>query len=468
MSENPPPSLYARLLDASRRRTLMPIALLALGLGLAQQAWAFCGFYVAQASSSLFNESSQVVLARDGEQTTLTMANDYKGNLSEFSIVIPVPVPVKKTDVRVVDKGAIDRVDAYSAPRMAEYHDPDPCPDPAPRYPMSAGYASRPSAMMMDRSVMAEEKDEATGVRILDSYTVGEYDILILSAEDSGGLVVWLNREGYKMPERATPILQSYIAQKMTFFVAKVNLKEKRDSGSSFLRPLQVSYKSPKFMLPIRLGMLNAEETQDLFIYTLTKRGRVETTNYRTIKVPTDAEIPPWVRTEFSAFYKDMFSKLVQRDGMSGVYTEYGWPLTIACDPCSADPITVTELQSLGVPWVTEQYGNYQQGGYLTRLHVRYDLDHFPEDLVFQETADQQTFQGRYVIRHPFNGDTSCSDGRTYEKQLAARQEKEAQTLGALTGWDMGAIRRRTPARANPVKPTPPPPPATPEFWRWE
>lgn len=452
------------MIKGKARQALLAVALLAGGLGLAREAAAFCGFYVAQASSSLFNESSQVVLARDGDRTTLTMANDYKGSLTEFSIVIPVPVPVKKQDVRVVDKGAIDRVDAYSAPRMAEYYDPDPCPDPAPmRSGAGYGVPMAMSAPVMEREEMAA--DDATGVRILDSYTVGEYDILILSAEDSKGLVVWLNREGYKMPERAAPILQSYLAQNMTFFVAKVNLKEQRNSGSDFLRPLQVSYNSPKFMLPIRLGMLNAEKTQDLFVYTLTKRGRVETTNYRTIKIPTDVEIPPWVKSEFSAFYKDTFSRLVARDGMTGVYTEYGWPLTIACDPCSADPITVAELQSLGVPWVTEQYGNYQQGGYLTRLHVRYDLAHFPEDLVFQETADQQTFQGRYVIRNPFVGDTSCQAGRTYEQQLAIRQEKEAQTLAQLTGWDPGAIRRRTPARPNAAPPPPPPPP--PGFWDW-
>ena len=54
---------------------------------------AFCGFYVAKADSKLFNKASQVVLARDGNRTVLTMANDYEGEAKDFDVVIPVPTP---------------------------------------------------------------------------------------------------------------------------------------------------------------------------------------------------------------------------------------------------------------------------------------------------------------------------------------------------------------------------------------
>ena len=40
----------------------------------------------------------------------------------------------------------------------------------------------------------------------------------------------------------------------------------------------------------------------------------------------------------------------------------------------------------------------------LTRLHVRYSAATFPEDLTFQQTQDQENFQARYVIRHPWTG----------------------------------------------------------------
>jgi len=57
------------------------------------------------------------------------------------------------------------------------------------------------------------------------SYTIGEYDILILSAAQSTGLETWLRGSGYKIPVGASSVLGSYIKQGMKFFVARVNLK---------------------------------------------------------------------------------------------------------------------------------------------------------------------------------------------------------------------------------------------------
>jgi hypothetical protein len=96
---------------------------------------------------------------------------------------------------------------------------------------------------------------------------------------------------------------------------------------------------------------------------------------------------------------------------------------------------------------------------FLTRLHVRYDAAHFPEDLVFQETADRSNFQGRYVLRHEWNGDASCEAADRYRGELRQRHEREAQNLASLTGWDISQIRRSMNAGI-----VPPPEPLT--WWR--
>ena len=93
--------------------------------------------------------------------------------------------------------------------------------------------------------------------------------------------------------------------------------------GLTFLRPLQFAYESPKFMLPIRLGMLNAKGEQDLLIYMLSRDGRVETTNYRTVKLPSDLEIPEFVKNDFGTFYKSMFNEQARKENHSVVFTEY-------------------------------------------------------------------------------------------------------------------------------------------------
>ena len=80
---------------------------------------------------------------------------------------------------------------------------------------------------------------------------------------------------------------------------------------------------------------------------------------------------------------------------------------------------------------------------FLTRLHVRYDADHFPDDLRFQETGDRSNFQGRYILRHPWTGNASCADVTRYRQALSERYERQAQTLASLTGWDIETIRQK-------------------------
>lgn len=63
---------------------------------------------------------------------------------------------------------------------------------------------------------------------------------------------------------------------------------------------------------------------------------------------------------------------------------------------------------------------------------------------MFQETGDRQNYQGRYVIRHPWKGEASC-DITQYEASVRERQEREAQLLASMTGWDIGDIRKKIP-----------------------
>jgi hypothetical protein len=403
----------------------------------AEPALAFCGFYVAKADTKLFNRASQVAIVRDGDRTVMTMANDFQGDPTEFAMVIPVPTVVKREQIAVSEKALLDHLDAYSSPRLVEYHDPDPCARGRLDGLRSLGYVGGG----MPAATMRQEREKSLGVTIEARYTVGEYDIVILSATQSGGLETWLRENGYRLPRGASKVLGSYIRQQMRFFVARVNLEERARLGFTYLRPLQVAYESPKFMLPIRLGTVNADGPQELFVFTLTRLGRVETTNYRTVRLPSDVDVPTYVKQEFGSFYKAMFSEQVRREDMSVVFTEYAWDMAW-CDPCAADPLSADELKRLGVWWV----GSDATGGanvFLTRLHVRYDGAHFPQDLVFQQTGDRQNFQGRYVMRHPFTGEANCSAGDAYRRAVSARMEQEAQNLAHLTGWSLEMVRRR-------------------------
>ncbi len=427
-------------------RILVLTAAIGLTIAISTTAQAFCGFYVARADTSLFNQASQVVLVRDGNRTVITMANDFQGHVRDFAVVIPVPTFIEREQINVADNALIEHLDAYTAPRLVEYHDPDPCVRYEQReMAMSSG---SPASKVFEDDM---DRDRALGVTIEASYSVGEYDILILSAEESNGLITWLDENDYNIPPGAGRVVDSYLKQDMRFFVARVNLEEQASLGYTNLRPLQIAFESNRFMLPIRLGTLNASGKQELYVYALTRSGRVETTNYRTVRLPSNTEVPEFVETEFGEFYRDMFAKQTRAQNERAVFLEYAWDMAW-CDPCAADPLTADELRSLGVFWLRDKTGRGgskilpqpAQDVFVTRLHVSYDSEHFPEDLVFQETGDRQNYQGRYIIRRPFTGTINC-DASAYQQATRERQEREAQNLANLTGWDIDEIRARVP-----------------------
>src|SRR5262245_10727312 len=139
-----------------------------------QALLAFCGFYVAKADTKLFNKASQVVLVRQGDRTVLTMANDFKGDPKEFAVVIPVPTLLQKGQIHIGDKAILDHLDAYSAPRLVEYFDEDPCRQYA--YDRAVPMAAASPRMAGQAESAARAK--SLGVTIEAQYTVGEYDIL--------------------------------------------------------------------------------------------------------------------------------------------------------------------------------------------------------------------------------------------------------------------------------------------------
>ncbi|MEM1131223.1 MAG: DUF2330 domain-containing protein, partial [Pseudomonadota bacterium] len=451
--------------------------------------------YVARGDAKLFNQASKVVMVRDGDRTVITMVNDFQGDVEDFAMVIPAPAVLARDQIRTVSAALVEHLDAYTAPRLVEYFDGDPCAETIINLS-----AARETAAASAGPARAK----ALGVTIEASYDVAEYDILILSATQSDGLATWLNENGYRMPAGAGPVLASYIDAGMKFFVAKVDLEEHGKSGSAFLSPLQLSFTSKDFMLPIRLGMLNAAGTQDLLLWTLTRRGRVETANYPTVPIPTGQTIPTYVKEDFGPAYKAVFGQSVKREGGAAVMMEYAWDMAW-CDPCAADPLPNPALRELGVFWVDPgsagyriaaaregetvaalarrlglaanplaDFNNLRPGKrlsrgawirippgldvpedlvtivpdprrapdvYVTRLHARYDAERFPEDLMLRVTDNRESFQGRYVMRHRWKGRAQCPAAEEYVKSLPDRFEREAQTLAKLTGWKVDEIR---------------------------
>lgn len=424
-------------------------------LGAPSEAQAFCGFYVAGSGQQLAADATQVVLMRKGTRTVLSMQNNYKGPAEDFAMVIPVPVVLKQTDVKTLPKEVFASIERMGAPRLVEYWEQDPCARNE-LYDLSADVRMRrPSSAPAKRAAAAED----LGVTIEAKFTVGEYQIVILSAKDSTGLDTWLRRERYVIPPAAEPLLRPYVESGSKFFVAKVNPKKvKFVDGRAELSPLRFHYDSDEFVLPIRLGLANSTGTQDLIVSVLAPNQRYEVANYKNVTIPTNLDVEDSVRNHFGAFYAALFDRTLEKNP-GAVVTEYAWQAT-NCDPCPGPVIGLAELMTLGgdvidgdqqlaepvkpaprqrpMPAPPRPMRRPMPGGWgmdyvLTRLHARYGKD-LTEDLVFRAAApivggrelrsngqkleegaqasSVNNFQGRYIIRHKWTGKVQCKDPR--------------------------------------------------------
>ncbi len=409
----------------------LPRLLIAACLTLfAPAAQAFCGFYVARADGELFNKASTVVYTRVNDTSVITMSSDYRGEPSDFAMIVPTPSVLDRSQVKTVRSATVAHLDRYTAPRLVEYLDGDPC-EPEILYEAAPVTAAEGGPTRKER----RDGARALGVTIEREFAVGSYDIQMLSARQSDGLAEFLRGGGYKLPDGAEAALEGYITMGMKFFVAKVNLSRHSAKAAQELEPLQLTFRSKDFMLPIQLGKLNGDGPQDLIVLALTRKGRTVLTNYMTKEIPSDVNVPVFVAQVFPQFYRAMFDKAA---GNGGAFLEYAWDMAW-CDPCADDPLTLAEFQELGVGWLRKA-DVATPNVFATRLHIRYGPDGFFEDLKFAVTDDHENFQGRYVMNHPFKGEITCTEGQDYVTEMRKRIQEEAALLRKLTGWSASNI----------------------------
>lgn len=409
------------------RVPLTMLASLVASLATASTADAFCGFYVGGAGAELFNNATQVVLMRHGTTTVLSMQNNYEGPPAGFALVIPVPVVVKEDQVKTLPREVFAKVDQLGAPRLVEYWEQDPC------------YVEPPydyDDMVMESASMPAPDDDRGGgdedeykVTIEAQFSVGEYDIVVLSAKESTGLDRWLRDNKYQIPAGAEPLLRPYVESGTKFFVAKVDPKKVTFAGGmATLSPLRVSYDSPEFVLPIRLGLANSSGAQDLIINVLAPDTRYEVANRPSATIPTNLLVRDEVRGRFGEFYAALFDHVLEKVP-NAVVTEYAWDSS-TCDPCPGPTLDQNDLATLGADVLAATYKDLSVWSMtLTRLHARYGAE-VADDLVFRAvepleggrgTPDAEgkiasgarafsvnNFQGRYIILHPWTGAIAC------------------------------------------------------------
>lgn len=343
---------------------------------------AFCGTYVGGVGSEFYNTYSQLAVVRDNNQTTLTIVNDVEGDFDNFALVIPVPEVIPEENVNVLEPELFDRLDAYSQPRLVSYI----CEDFEEQ--LDTGWA-------LDSNEDAPENGGGEGVNVEELYIVGEFEIAILSATESGSLFTWLNDNGYQVPGQSQDLLQDYIDGGSYFLAAKVASDAGISSGDK-LSPLQFAYDSDAFQIPIRIGTLNAKEAQDLVVYTVSEyqNGRVGIANsvYKEFSIEDECMWDSLEDQSFGEYYAEQFTNAYEETDSGAWTVEYAWGGG-GCDPCSGTPPDASDLVALGLNEDLVHTSDY----FFTRLHTRYTPAQATEELMLYQSNITDQEQYRFI-----------------------------------------------------------------------
>ncbi len=324
---------------------------------LVTAAEAGCGTWGARPGTPVLTSASQVIIAQNADRLAITMAVDALLAPTDFALIVPVPAVLTAQDVSVVSNELFARFDAYTAPRIGtlgcEWFDLDTTDTGSDT---GGGAPGEPS----------------DGVAILSTFVVGTYEFFVLDASDAGGLVAWLDGEGFVIPEASEPVVQEYLDAGQYMLAARIGLDLLPDTEPIWLEPIQLRYASTgdTVVLPIRLGATVSPGEQDLVAYVLTDSPayRVGISNM----AETTMEAACMVRDEdFAAFYAGQLTEAF----LGGTWlTEYAgaalWEQSVLW---SASPLTSDELVAAG---------SEVSSPFLTRLHLRYAPEEATQDVV--------------------------------------------------------------------------------------
>ena len=129
---------------------------------------------------------------------------------------------------------------------------------------------TRPLERVEERLVWRDGQETAGGaapgrVNVLGQEIVGGYSVARLQADDPSALQTWLNQNGYRAPEEATPILRAYTDAGWAFVAVKLASNQ---NAAGALKPLRIAFKSREIVYPMRLGAL-ADRPIDVLLYVL-------------------------------------------------------------------------------------------------------------------------------------------------------------------------------------------------------
>lgn len=164
-------------------------------------------------------------------------------------------------------------------------------------------------------------------VQVVDEWELDEYDIAVLSATESNGLLDYVRDRGLELPAAAEPALRAYIETGHRFVFATVDPTRAHVVGDRMvLSPLQLSYESDDLVVPVRLGTINSPGEQELLLYVLAKGEHYEVANRESVLAPTEIRLGPDAAGSVAELYGALMDEQF-RQKPGAVVTEFAYRL---------------------------------------------------------------------------------------------------------------------------------------------
>ncbi|MEM6959956.1 MAG: DUF2330 domain-containing protein, partial [Myxococcota bacterium] len=398
-------------------------------------------------SDPKYSPSAAVFVVRDGLRTILTMEAAYKGPREPISMVLPVPTSIGRSDVSTLPGSLFRNLDRRTAPRVQHVFPACPVRRPRPaRAPTSSGSFGSGAGM----AESAAPAPAPPPVEVVDEWSVDEYDISVLDANQSTGLLTYLREHHLALPADAEPVLRRYIETNHRFVLATVDPSRAHtlDDDTMVLSPLQIRYESPNLTVPVRLGTLNSPGEQELLLYVLASDGRYEIANRPSVSAPTDLRLERNAAGNLAGLYKGLMDELFHQTPAAAV-TEFAHTLGSRIGFNNIRRFGLTDDDRRGKRWT------------LTRIRHRFGKN-LNDDLVLRRTETplrlqsrvgpmrnvgvwapqgESAFHVRFLVRH-----RECAS--TERRRQLARQFAVAESMLAedQTPWPGTLLRDPVPA----------------------
>jgi hypothetical protein len=461
------------------KRTIAALAFLALVMtSVRADATCFCMMRMPPrstraAGSSItddpsYNPASAVFILRDGTRTIMTIEAAYEGPAVELTLVVPVPTPIEREDVRTVSGSLFRRLDRATAPKVEHvYTACRPLRRALPMRAMGEGTGAGHS------EPEPEQGPGDYGISIEDEWEVEEYDITLLSAQQSTGLLRYLRDQGLALPDRADEVLRGYMETGHRFIVAKADpSRAERIGERMMLSPLQIAYDSEELRIPVRLGTLNSPGEQELLLYVLSREGRFELANRPNVTAPSDVRLRNEAAGRFAPMYAALLDEVFHQTPNAAV-TEYARTI--------GKHVHMRHVWRFGFDELTQRPGGRGEGRWtITRMRHRYGTD-LSDDLVLRPaeplrltrrwrhwqlrdatSSRYSAFHVRFVVEH---GGSRCPSDAEQARNASRWATSEAMWESSEDAWPGSFILdpiespRIEPGSSPPVREEAPPPP---------